>query len=87
MIQDALAPLGLERPPTAGDVSDFGGYRDLRPRLPFLPRRRARETHRKEATACVDDAPLSPLPRDSNADVGQGDGEMALLSRTLEHQD
>ena len=46
MIQAALAPLGLERPPTAGDVSDFGGYRDLRPQLPFLPRRRARETDR-----------------------------------------
>lgn len=57
MIQEALAPLGLERPRTAGDVSDFAGYRDFRPQLPLLPRRRARKTDSKD----VDDAPLSPL--------------------------
>ena len=48
----ALEDIGFTRPPTAGDVAEFGQFQDLRPYMPSLAARRE-AAHGQYMHACM----------------------------------
>ena len=72
MMELALSSIGFRPPPTAGDVSDFGGYRDLRPHMPVFPLRSSR---RRKGVDVSEQAP------DTTADDQAGSGALSLTGR------